>query len=255
MSIYTEIQKPVRRSSPWTPERRAAFNANPYRHTPERIAKLKDRKHTPEELAKMKAAWTPEARAAVGERMTGNTYSVGGKGRPKGSENKNQYPFTEAVINRLKVGGYMAYKGRFRPNNPSKYSGDPTNIVYRSGIELRFMSYLDSNPGIVSWSSEETIVPYFDPATSKWRRYFPDFLVVVKQGTSTLTQLIEVKPASQCVPPKGTLHQDGRKNRRLLKEQLTYITNQAKFEAATQYALDRNWKFKIVTDKDILGLK
>lgn len=149
----------------------------------------------------------------------------------------------------------MAYSGRFRPSNPKKYTGDPTNIVYRSGIELRFMSYLDSNPGIVSWSSEETIVPYFDGATQRYRRYFPDFLVVVKNGTGTVTQLIEVKPAKQLSPPTGTLHTDGRKNRRLLKEQLTYITNQCKFKAATAYCEDRGWKFKIITDKDIQGLK
>ena len=147
----------------------------------------------------------------------------------------------------------MAYKGRFRPNNPSKYDGDPTNIIYRSGLELRFMQYLDSNPSVLKWQSEEFAVPYFDPPSNRWRRYFVDFLVVVKTSTGTLTHLVEIKPASQCIPPKGEMHKDGRKNRRLIKEQLTYVTNQAKWEAAKEYAADRNWQFKIITDKDLGG--
>lgn len=199
-----------------------------------------------------KALWTPEYRALVSERNKARGIVPPSR---RGKTNKNPYPYSEAVLNRMKECTNVPYKGRFRPNNPQKYSGDPTNIVFRSGIELRFMSYLDSNPGVVSWVSEETIVPYFDPATNRYRRYFPDFLVVVKHGTGTLTQLIEIKPLSQTLPPKGTPHQDGRKNRRLLKEQLTYITNQAKFAAATEYAADRGWKFKVITDKDIQGLK
>jgi hypothetical protein len=150
----------------------------------------------------------------------------------------------------------MPYKGKFRPSNPSKYDGNPTEIIYRSGLELRFMSYLDTNTGVIKWQSEEFCIPYKDASRNgTWHRYFPDFLVVVKHGTGTLTQLIEVKPAKQCEPPKGVMHKDGRKNRRLLTEQLTWVQNNCKWEAAKEYCADRNWKFKIVTDKDILGLK
>jgi len=150
----------------------------------------------------------------------------------------------------------MAYKGKFRPVNPQKYDGDPTGIIYRSGLELRFMSYLDNNPGVIQWQSEEFCIPYRDASRNNTiHRYFPDFLIVVKHTTGTLTQLIEVKPAKQCEPPKGTPHKDGRRNRRLLTEQLTYIQNQCKWSAAREYCADRNWKFKIVTDKDIQSLK
>jgi len=36
---------------------------------------------------------------------------------------------------------YMSYKGKYRPENPKKYKGDPTNIVYRSLWERKFMRY------------------------------------------------------------------------------------------------------------------
>ena len=33
----------------------------------------------------------------------------------------------------------MSYKGKFKPKNPNKYKGNPTNIIYRSLLERRFM--------------------------------------------------------------------------------------------------------------------
>ena len=49
----------------------------------------------------------------------------------------------------------MSYKGLYKPKNPSKYKGNPTNIIYRSLWERRLMSYLDDHPDILQWSSEE----------------------------------------------------------------------------------------------------
>ena len=148
----------------------------------------------------------------------------------------------------------MAYKGRFKPNNPSKYDGDPTNIIYRSGLELRYMQFLDSNKSVIKWSSEEVIVPYFDQASKRYRRYFPDFVVTVRTPTGgTQSTMVEVKPHKQCSPPTGAMHQDGRKNRRLIKEQLTFITNSCKWEAAESYCADRQWKFVKITEKDLGG--
>jgi hypothetical protein len=112
------------------------------------------------------------------------------------------------------------------------------------------MQHLDSSPGVIQWQSEEFPIPYFDPSTNRMRRYFVDFKVVVKNGTGTLTQLIEIKPAKQCEPPKVP----AKRTRRFITEMLTYGTNQAKWKAAEEYCLDRGWKFKIITEKD-LGMK
>ena len=72
------------------------------------------------------------------------------------------------------------YKGKFTPENPSKYAGDSKNIIYRSMWERRCMKYFDNNPSILQWASEEVVIPYYDTATKKVRRYFPDFLIKIK---------------------------------------------------------------------------
>ena len=69
------------------------------------------------------------------------------------------------------------YQGRFKPDNPQKYKGDASNIIYRSGWELKLMRYLDKHPHVTRWNSEEIIIPYRSPIDGKMHRYFPDFYV------------------------------------------------------------------------------
>ena len=98
----------------------------------------------------------------------------------------------------------MAYKGKFKPKNRTKYKGDPDKIIYRSLWELRFMRYLDSTPSILKWSSEEVVVPYRSPIDGRRHRYFPDFWIRVKTSDGSVKEsLIEIKPKTQCSPPKG----------------------------------------------------
>ena len=93
------------------------------------------------------------------------------------------------------------YKGKFKILNPKKYMGNPTNIIYRSLMELRFMRQCDRNDKILQWSSEEVVIPYISPIDNKKHRYFPDFLIqTVKEWV-----LIEVKPQIQTKPPKKIL--------------------------------------------------
>ena len=89
----------------------------------------------------------------------------------------------------------MAYQGRFKPKNPSKYMGDPTNIIYRSGWELKLMSFLDVQDNVIRWSSEEVVIPYRSPIDGKRHRYFPDFYVEQINTNNKIDKiLIEVKP-------------------------------------------------------------
>lgn len=142
------------------------------------------------------------------------------------------------------------HQGRFHPQNPQKYKGDPNNIIYRSSWELRFMRYCDRNNAILEWGSEEFFIPYFDPTTRKVRRYFPDFIVKIKENTGSIKKyLIEVKPKNQTVPPvKGN-----KKSKTIITEALTYEKNVAKWKAAQEWCLDRGLEFKIITERE-LGL-
>ena len=97
----------------------------------------------------------------------------------------------------------MSYKGKFRPSKPKKYKGDPTNIVYRSLWELKFMRYCDSNNNIVKWSSEEIVSPYRSPIDNRFHRYFPDFYLKYKDNTGKMIEkVVEIKPAKQVQEPK-----------------------------------------------------
>ena len=144
----------------------------------------------------------------------------------------------------------MAYSGKFKPKNPSKYIGDSTNIIYRSSWECRVMDWLDRNPDIISWASEELTVPYKSPVDGRFHRYFPDFIVKLRTKTGVVkTLMLEIKPKHQTVEPvKKT-----RATKRYINEVVTYGINQAKWKAATEYCLDRGWEFRVLTEEH-LGL-
>jgi hypothetical protein len=142
-------------------------------------------------------------------------------------------------------------QGIFKPINPQKYKGDPTNIVYRSGWECRLMSHFDLHPDVIWWVSEEKIIPYRSPIDNKIHRYFPDFLVHMKTASGKVeTVLVEVKPKAQTVPPTNN-----KNKRRYLSEVMTWGVNEAKWRAAEEYCKDRGYKFMIMTEDHIFGTK
>ena len=141
----------------------------------------------------------------------------------------------------------MAYSGKFSPKNTNKYLGDPTTVWYRSLWERRVMVRLDDDPNVIEWSNEEIIIPYLSPIDGRWHRYFPDFFVRVKNRHGVQEAMIlEVKPLKQAVPP-----QVKRITRQYIQEVATYGINEAKWKAATEYCKDRNWSFKVITEKDL----
>ena len=143
----------------------------------------------------------------------------------------------------------MAYKGRFSPKNPKKYKGDPTNVIYRSLWELRVMKYLDDNPAILEWSSEELAIPYICPTDNRKHRYFPDFIVKVATKNGVQTMILEVKPKKETREPL----KKKKVTKQYITEVMTWGKNQAKWKAAEEYCADRGWIFKLITE-DHLGI-
>ena len=140
-------------------------------------------------------------------------------------------------------------KSLFKPSHPKKYKGDPTNIICRSSWERRFCNWCDLNESILEWGCEEFWIPYRAP-DGKVRRYFPDFIIKVKENNGDVkTYVIEVKPKKQTRPPKK------KKNvtKSYLYECKTYAVNQAKWKAANEWCEDRRIEFKIITERE-LGL-
>ena len=63
----------------------------------------------------------------------------------------------------------------------------------------------------------------------------------------TKTYLIEIKPEAQSIEPKV----QKKITKKYITEVCTYAINQAKWKAAKEYCLDRNWEFKVLTEKDL----
>jgi len=145
----------------------------------------------------------------------------------------------------------MSYKGKYKPSFPEKYKGDPTNIIYRSLWERKFCVYCDTNERILEWSSEEKCIPYRSPIDGKIHRYFPDFLIKVKESNGSIKKyMIEIKPSKQTVPPQ----KPQRQTKKYISEVYEYAKNQSKWEAAKDWCADRGYEFKIITEHE-LGIK
>jgi hypothetical protein len=103
----------------------------------------------------------------------------------------------------------------------------------------------------LEWGSEEFWIPYRSPVDNKVHRYFPDFIIKVKEQNGDIkTYVIEVKPKRQTMEPKVPK----RKTKSWLYEMKTYAVNQAKWKAAQEFCADRLIEFKVITE-DHLGIK
>ena len=145
----------------------------------------------------------------------------------------------------------MYHKRKYTPINREKYEGDPTDIIMRSSWETRFAIWCDTNPSIVKWSSESTVIPYKCPTDNRVHRYFVDFKIKVQEASGELkTYLVEIKPHAQTMPPQQT----SRQTKRYLTEVMTWGKNDAKWKAAKEYCRVRGYEFVILTEYD-LGIK
>lgn len=134
-----------------------------------------------------------------------------------------------------------AKTGKFIPLNPLKYKGTSCP-VFKSDLERRMMMYLDRTPSIVQWSYEPQSIKYFDPVHQKLRRYYIDFRAIVKQGPILKTIWIEIKPLCECKKPSARASQQA---------QITWLINQAKWQAATQLAKSKNFEFHVINESQL----
>ena len=134
-----------------------------------------------------------------------------------------------------------AKTGKFIPLNPSNYQGQYAPI-YKSDLERRMMLYLDRNENILRWWYEPTSIKYYDPIHKKVRKYFIDFRCVVKQGLIEKTIWIETKPKCECVQPSPKAND---------QTKMTWIINNAKWQAASQLAKSKNFEFHVINEDQL----
>ena len=133
-------------------------------------------------------------------------------------------------------------QGIYTPKNPQKYIGKH-KPKYRSGWELTFMTFCDSNDNIIYWASEAMKIPYKHPFTGKPTIYVPDFFVVYenKRGQK-IAEVVEIKPKKQSIIESKAAS---------AKDRMVVAINHAKWSSAAAYCKTQGFTFRVITEDDI----
>jgi len=143
-------------------------------------------------------------------------------------------------------------QGKFKPKNPDKYGGDPTNIVFRSSYELKMFEYCDLTESVKSWGSEEKFIVYLDPVSGKYKRYFPDIFMKYIDAEGKLKKLVvEIKPKKDLIEPEKN---PKRKTKSWVYQVQMWARNQAKWSAAKEWCKHNDHEFRIFSEYQ-LGIK
>ena len=132
--------------------------------------------------------------------------------------------------------------GRFIPKNPAKYVGNVNRVIFRSLWEMNFMKWLDKNPSVLRWGSEEIAIPYIKPTDNMVHRYFPDMIVLYKHVDGSIRkEIVEIKQYKETVLTKNASDRD----------KLALTINDAKWKAAASFAEQHGATFRIITEKTL----
>jgi len=140
----------------------------------------------------------------------------------------------------------MPYKTKFVPLNEEKYVGNVEKILCKSLWERKLCKYFDIQDNVIKWCYECVKIPYISPIDKKKHIYYPDFMVMLKEKTGNIkTIIVEVKPEKQTKEPLN------KKRKSYNNELVTFLINEAKWEAAKNICSCNEWNFKLLTEKTL----
>ena len=133
-------------------------------------------------------------------------------------------------------------QGQFTPKNGHKYVGKH-KPRYRSGWELTFMTFCDTNDNVIYWASESMAIPYMNPLSGKKSNYIPDFFVVYqnKHGKQ-IAEVVEIKPKKQSIIESKVAS---------ARDRMVVAVNHAKWAAAMAYCKAQGFTFRVITEDDL----
>ena len=137
---------------------------------------------------------------------------------------------------------YRFHQGYYKVQNISKYIGNEPP-VFRSGIELKFFKFCDSNPNVLHWSSENIPIPYRDTVQHKNRTYYVDNFVEIKEGNTIKKYLVELKDHKETKKPDPKSKQ---KKSTKLYQSLIFENNCCKWKYAMEFAKKNNMEFLLL---------
>ena len=133
-------------------------------------------------------------------------------------------------------------QGFYTPKNAQKYIGKRTPR-YRSGWELTFMTFCDTNSNVLYWASESMVIPYQHPFTGKPTNYIPDFFVVYENKFGKkIAEVVEIKPKKQSLIESKVAN---------AKDRMVVAINHAKWRAANAYCKAQGFTFRVITEDDL----
>jgi hypothetical protein len=131
--------------------------------------------------------------------------------------------------------------GTYEIKNIEKYIGK-NKPTYRSSWEMRMFMFLDEHPSVINWASESISIPYRNPLTGKNTVYIPDiFMVYEDKNGKRISELIEIKPASQTYMSES----------KSKKDKAALVVNYAKWNAAVNWCKSKNVNFRVLTEKEL----
>lgn len=132
------------------------------------------------------------------------------------------------------------HQGIIKPSQCTKLfeSCSNDNIIYRSGLELKFIKWCEMSNKVIRWGSEPICINYLSRTDNKIHRYYPDFMFEHESGTK---YIVEIKPYAQTIKPKSSSSDWDKK---------TWIKNTDKWRATIEFcSKQKNIKFIIITEK------
>jgi hypothetical protein len=153
-------------------------------------------------------------------------------------------------------------QGLFKPKNIDKLlkANNAGGLYYRSGLELKFMVYLDINENIIRWNTELIKIPYvknvWDSKLCEMVKsdhsYYPDFYYELKKSDGSISRVVaEVKPESDTIEPKLTSNPTTKQLSNFEYALKMYSANLDKWKTCIEWCRIKGFQFIILTEKHL----
>lgn len=156
-------------------------------------------------------------------------------------------------------------KGYYELKHPEKYKGKSAPY-YKSSYEWRMMYWCDLNNRVKEWSYEPFPIPYVftvprdapmwmqNLVDHQQHNYYIDFVAkIVENDGKVYTYLLEIKPFGQTIMPAEPKKKTKKSLEKFFGNMKEYIKNKTKWEAARTYSNKHEFKFVVLTERDIFN--
>ena|ERR1700761_1073287 len=131
-------------------------------------------------------------------------------------------------------------------------------LFYRSGLEQKFMIYLDYNENVIYWNTELIKIPYLKNAWNNKLKeenltehsYFPDFYYEIKKKDGSISKVVaEVKPYKDTILPKLPDNPTLNQLKNFEYSMKEYSKNMDKWKFCYEWCKMKGYDFIIIPDK------